>query len=109
MADNVTKTYTPLSQIEGAQARGCSALMPNRMQCWRAGDVQVVVAKTEPATKDKPLTVTETLYQLCYRHAHIEQHQDVIAAENAEREAEKVVVKPAVPITPAAPAVKKTV
>jgi hypothetical protein len=83
-----TKTYTPLSQLASVAVKTCSAILPNRLQCWRAGDVQVIIQTTEETKDDKPLTVTETEYQLCYRHASIEQQQDAVDAQKAEAAAE---------------------
>ncbi len=90
MAETVTKTFTPLSQLEGVVARSCSALMPNRCQCWRAGDVQVIRQKIEPATAETPETITEQVYQLCYRHAQLEKYQDDLNEAHAKEATEQV-------------------
>jgi hypothetical protein len=69
-----TKTYKPLSQIAKAKIHKCSAMLPNHMQCWRAGDVQVVSTTVTPPAKDGDKETTSTSeYQLCYMHANIEQ------------------------------------
>lgn len=90
-----TKTYTPLSQIPAVKVRTCAAILPNKMQCWRAGDVQVVRQTTTPKTENSDETVEKVEYQLCYRHTQIEQQQDEIeAAKQVEqKQPEKPVQK----------------
>jgi hypothetical protein len=96
MTENVTKTYTPLSQIASAAIGKCSAMLPNKLQCWRAGDVQVIIQKITPPTgKDTMETVDKTEYQLCYRHAQLENQQDAVDAAKAETDAEAIAQAPA--------------
>lgn len=81
MENIVTKTYTPLTQIANAVISKCSALLPNHMPCWRAGDVQVIRQTIVPAHEDSdgtqwPEEVAKQEYQLCYRHAQLEQLTD---------------------------------
>jgi len=78
---NHTKTFTPLSEIPKAIIGTCSGILPNHMQCWRAGDVQVHMVipgegeEAEPRIHD---------YQLCRAHAIAEkQEQDVAVAAEA--------------------------
>lgn len=81
------KTYTPLSQISGGEKiiTKCGALLPNRMQCWRAGDVlcetEELVVSDDPNTENTK-RVTSTQY--CYAHARMMQEQDISSAKAAE-------------------------
>ena len=92
---NPTKTFTLLSQIPKAIIGKCSAILPNRMQCWRAGDVQVhtVTQGKDPEEPNKTFD-----YQLCRAHAITEQQEydkavaDETEAAKAEK-AEKAVAK----------------
>jgi hypothetical protein len=53
------KTYSKLTETPGAHIGRCAQVLPNRMQCPKAADVQVVEG--------------EESYQLCLRHALAEQ------------------------------------
>jgi hypothetical protein len=77
-----TKTFTPLSELSVGPKPGqvqiskCTEVLPNRMQCWRAGDVLVTVVgelTTDKAT-GKPTQSVQS-YQKCRRHALAEQEQ----------------------------------
>lgn len=70
-----TKTYTELSKIPRASVGKCNAVLANHMQCWRAGDVQVVISTTDGET------ASMVSYQLCKAHAIYEQQQDALAAQ----------------------------
>lgn len=122
MTPNITKVYTPLSQIKTAKIEKCSALLPNAMQCWRAGDVQVIRQIVTPAYKDEakkdhPEITEKQEYQLCYRHAQIEQQQAAIDAAAHEasmlpettKEAEKPQVETKTAVPAAATATPTTV
>jgi hypothetical protein len=69
-----TKTYTDLKEIPHVKIKTCGALLPNHMQCWRAGDFQVTETTVQPAvaaTKDTPAVeekVTQNTYQVCAFH-----------------------------------------
>ncbi len=69
---NPTKTFTSLSQIPKAVIEKCSAILPNRMQCWRAGDVLV---HTVTQSADPEISNTTFDYQLCRGHAAAEEHE----------------------------------
>lgn len=69
-------TRTPLSQIPHAKIVSCSAVLPNKMQCWRAGDVQVTKINSFPATEDNPSGIKTIQYQVCYFHNSIEEQQE---------------------------------
>ena len=69
---NPTKTFTLLSQIPKAQIGKCAGILPNRMQCWRAGDV-LVHQVTQGTNPEEPNTTFD--YQLCKAHAIAEQQQ----------------------------------
>lgn len=88
---NPTKTFTLLSQIPRAVIGKCSAILPNKMQCWRAGDVQVhtVTQGTDPEVPN-----TTFGYQLCRAHAIAEQQEyDKAVADEAEAAKAVAVVK----------------
>ncbi len=89
-----TKVYTPLSQLPAVKITNCSAILPNHMCCWRAGDVQVIRQLVTEATAEEPVKVENQEYQLCNRHAYIEQQQDAIDAQKAEVEAEQPAQQP---------------
>ena len=90
----VQKTYTPFTELSVGTKVGqtpiekCSAILPNSLQCWRAADVVVTRVETlqglpggmEEAAKHPKITK----YQLCRRHALIEQEQDALAAREDE-------------------------
>ena len=81
---NPTKTFTLLSQIPKAVIGKCTAILPNHMQCWRAGDVQVHTVKQ----LDDPKKPNETFdYQLCRAHAIAEQqgYDQTVADEAAAK------------------------
>lgn len=78
----VTKTYTPVMELHLKVIGRCSAVLPNHMQCWRAGDVQVHVTTVTPgATEEDAPTVVKNSYQLCNRHAQIEKFEDEAAVK----------------------------
>lgn len=69
-----SKTYVPLSAIPKANIERCSYLLPNDLQCWRGADYLITVKTVTPATDTDPeAKTTEATYQLCARHAVIEQ------------------------------------
>ena len=76
-----TKTYTLLSEIPHVKIVNCSAMLPNHLQCWRAGDFQVTETTVQPAvaaTKDTAAVeekVSLTKYQLCRFHQSLEAPQ----------------------------------
>jgi hypothetical protein len=69
-----TKEYTKLKDIPHVKITNCGALLPNKLQCWRAGDYQVVATTVQPAvpaTKDTPAIeekVSMNKYQVCAFH-----------------------------------------
>ena len=79
-----TKQYTLLSDIPHVKITSCSAVLPNHLQCWRAGDYQVTKTTVQPAiaavaaTKDTPAVeaveekVEQLTYQLCRFHQSFE-------------------------------------
>jgi hypothetical protein len=79
-----TKQFTALVDIPHAKIGNCSAILLNRLQCWRAADYQVQEATVEPAvaavaaTKDSPAVeaveekVSQRTYQLCAFHKNLE-------------------------------------
>ena len=72
----MSKVYTNLSDLPHPVIGKCSGMLPNHMQCWRAGDVQVVETTITPAADDKPETTRVTLTQLCRSHALQAQEQN---------------------------------
>jgi len=106
---STTKTYADLGPDSGTGVPigKCSGLLPNHMQCWRAGDVLVsaVTQTTVPAhtvnETEIPEAVDEsvTSYQLCRRHATIEQDRDAkLAAAEATLAAAEVEVATDTPV-----------
>lgn len=79
---DVSKTYTPLTEIPTGHGLGktligkCSAILPNRLQCWRAGDF--VVTEVHPAVTDADEKVSQQkdTYQLCRSHVAQQQEND---------------------------------
>lgn len=69
-------TRTPLSQVAHAKIVQCSAVLPSKLQCWRAGDVQVTKIDSFPATEENPSGTKTTQYQVCYFHNSIEEQQE---------------------------------
>jgi len=79
-----TKTYTPLAEIPHVKIKNCGAVLPNHMQCWRAGDFQVTSTTVQPAvaavaaTKDSPAVeaveekVETNTYQVCAFHKNLD-------------------------------------
>jgi hypothetical protein len=62
------RKYKLLSQMPaGTLIQKCAQMLPNRLQCWKAGEVEV----TEIGADDK-----EFVYQLCRQHAVIQQRTD---------------------------------
>jgi len=100
---NVTQTYTELSTLPIGLGPGqyqigkCSGILDNHMQCWRSADILVTVV-TPTEIEEKMVDVT-THYQLCRRHAQLDQQ----AYESAKPVQEPVVEKPEPVIVPKAP------
>lgn len=84
---SATKTYADLGPNSGSGVAigKCSALLPNHMQCWRAGDVLVSVINEDQTLASQ--------YQLCQRHVVVEQNRD---AQLAKAEAALVAAEAAV-------------
>ena len=78
---STTKTLTPLSALPVGTKPGqiaigkCSEVLPNHMQCWRAGDVVVTVVNEPTTAEDGKVTQQILTYQKCNRHALAEQEQ----------------------------------
>ncbi|MDR3392464.1 MAG: hypothetical protein P4L77_12105 [Sulfuriferula sp.] len=112
-----TKVYALLSAT-GGKIQNCTALLPNRLQCWRAGDylvtetiIQPAVAATETkaALEEK---VVRNEYQLCRFHTLQVQERDALAEQQALAavpatedgvKAETIVPDPPAPQPPATP------
>ena len=75
---SVTRTYKPLIELPGVKIVSCSAVLPNRMQCWRSGDVQVTETASTTA-EDGTVTDKVSVYQLCRRHALIQKEADKVS------------------------------
>lgn len=69
----VSKTYTPLIELPKVLIGDCSQVLPNRLQCWKAGDYLV--------KEEVPEGSPERTYQLCSMHAIILQRADTLAAQ----------------------------
>lgn len=82
-----TKTYTPLSEIPKALITKCSQILPNKCQCWKAGEFQVEEIVPKEPTENDPSTSKTISYQLCKAHAVIQEQADKLAAK-AEAEAQ---------------------
>ena len=79
-----TKEYVALTDNPHIKIKTCGAVLPNHMQCWRAGDYQVTETTVQPAvaavaaTKDTPATpaveekVSTSTYQICAFHKSLE-------------------------------------
>ena len=86
-----TKSYTRLSTLLIGLGPGqyqigtCSGILDNRMQCWRSADVLVTVVT--PTEKEGDATEGVSSYQLCRRHAQLDQR----AYESAKPVQEPVV------------------
>lgn len=65
----IEKTFTPLvgRNLKDHPIGRCSALLPNRMQCLKGADFEVV----ETLSDNK----TERIYQLCRAHATVEERE----------------------------------
>jgi hypothetical protein len=74
------KHYWPLMQIKGISIGRCSQVLPNRLQCWRAGDF--LVSDNLPTGK--------VLYQLCRTHTTLQKladkldHEKIAAGESIQ-------------------------
>ena len=66
------KIYTPLMEIPRILIGRCAQVLPNRMQCWRAGDFQVLEATSKTET---------TIYQLCRTHVTLQKLEDRLLNE----------------------------
>lgn len=83
------KEYTNLLEARSTgyfdpkyQIGRCSAILPNRMQCWRAADfhvVEVIPATTEPPTEERTVE-----YQLCKQHVNIQKGEDLELLQEEE-------------------------
>jgi len=87
----MAKTFTSLKEVPTGTGPGqiqigkCSAVLDNRMQCWRAGEFLVTTTKTvtTPAVMDGDKVVTpedkaevlDSQYQLCRAHKLFEEQQ----------------------------------
>ena len=94
---SVTRTYKPLIELPGVKIVSCSAVLPNRMQCWRSGDVQVTETASTTA-EDGTVTDKVSVYQLCRRHALIQKEADAraqsaLVADEAKVAADEAKVK----------------
>jgi hypothetical protein len=108
----VTKTYTNLADQPDVSIEACSAILPNHMQCWRAADVLVtVVTRTiTPAHDEVAEDITETVsqYQLCRRHAQIDEDRYILdRAAGAAAAAEAATVAAAAEAATVAAAAKE--
>jgi hypothetical protein len=91
------KTYTNLLEARSTgyfdpkfQIGRCSAILPNKMQCWRAADFQV--AETIPATtteSGEEVPEKEVEYQLCKQHVNIQKGEDLELLKKEEADALK--------------------
>ena len=81
------KTYIPLIELPTVLILNCSQVLPNRMQCWKAGDYLVeeeLPAPTPPVDSGANTGTPEASmhsYQLCAMHATIQQRADALAAQ----------------------------
>jgi len=80
-----SKTYTALTDIPKVIIGKCSTLLANHMQCWRAGDFQVTIPAEPVTAADGTITQDVTTYQLCRRHALLEQENDAILVQAQHR------------------------
>jgi hypothetical protein len=106
MSLNHTKTYESLTTLNAGAAYTtpkvkivqCSALLQNRMQCWRAADILITTTESTP-TENDPFAVTTTTVQMCIRHAHVDQQaynqavQDDTNATQLQAEADAAAAK----------------
>lgn len=82
---NYTKTYESLQELNSSSASvygkelaikigQCSAILSNKLQCWRASDVLIKTVTNTP-TEEDPNAVTTTYSQMCNRHAAMDQNE----------------------------------
>lgn len=87
---DTTKTYTLLSSLPTGNKPGqipitkCSAIIENKMQCWRAGDFLVTETTDVPATEEDSASVKYLQYQLCRAHAVQQQQKDEKTQKDSE-------------------------
>lgn len=67
------KAYTPLIEVPQVAITMCAQVLPNRLQCWRAGDYLI--------KEEVPEGSPERSYQLCSMHATILQRADALAEQ----------------------------
>ena len=109
-------TIRVYSELEATKTpvKMCSGLLPNRMQCWRAGDylcTETTMTPAVPAHDDVaeiPESTSRKEYQLCRYHKLMQEEADLKAAQNeiqanAEAPAETKPVAESKPQTPATP------
>ena len=65
------KQYTPIMLVQGILIGRCSQILPNKLQCWRAGDF--VVQDSLPSGK--------VIYQLCRTHVTLQKLADKLDRE----------------------------
>jgi hypothetical protein len=65
------KHYTPLMEIKGIMIGRCAQVLPNKLQCWRAGDF--LVQDNLPSGK--------VIYQLCRTHVTLQKLSDRLDRE----------------------------
>jgi len=85
------KHYTPLMEIKGILIGRCAQILPNKLQCWRAGDF--LVHDNLPSGK--------VLYQLCRTHVTLQKLADKLDKEKiAARESIQVPAAYELPMPP---------
>ena len=77
------KTYTPLIELPAVLILNCSQVLPNKMQCWKAGDYLVEEEVPVASQKDSTPAPEPSMhsYQLCAMHATIQQRADTLATQ----------------------------
>ncbi len=79
-----TKTYTPVSAIQNVAIGKCTEMLPNHLQCWKAGDFVITVTTPPAEGQTEPTT---TSYQKCRYHAQLEKAADDAAVAEVAQEA----------------------
>jgi hypothetical protein len=99
-APPVKREFRPL-QV-GDRVDRCSYILPNKLQCWKAGEEEVTeyVAPTLKAVKESGAKIERYVYQLCERHTKIQKALDagLLKPENINTPMKEMTMEP--PATP---------
>ena len=77
----IAKTYTPLIELPTVLITSCTQVLPNKLQCWKAGDYLVEETLPGDPTADPPVPDSTRSYQLCAMHTTIQQRADALTLQ----------------------------